>query len=144
MTRADLRQSVLAVSAAIKVFAVAPIRASRFGVLCALGLTGAAQQPSVPRFEVASIKRWERPTTSAPGVYRSVLAPPGSGIFNCSTTLAWLIAEAYGVQDFQLSGGEDWVRTERYDVAARAGRDVSEPELARWSRRFLRTDSSCV
>ena len=99
-------------------------------VCCALTLTGAAQQPSAPRFEVASINLWQRPTTSAPGVYRSVPAPPGSGIFNRSTTLAGLIAEAYDVQDFQLSGGEDWLRTERYDVAARAGRDVSEAELA--------------
>jgi uncharacterized protein (TIGR03435 family) len=106
-------------------------------VLCALTLTGAAQQPSAPRFEVSSIKLWQRPTTSAPGAYRSVPAPPGSGIFNRSTTLAWLIAEAYGVQDFQLSGGEDWVRTERYDVAARAGRDVSEAELGEMVKALL-------
>lgn len=106
-------------------------------VLCALTLAGAAQQPSTPRFAAASIKLWQRPTTSAPGVYRSVPAPPGSGIFNRSTTLAWLIAEAYGVQDFQLSGGEDWVRTERYDVAARAGRDVSETELGEMVKALL-------
>jgi uncharacterized protein (TIGR03435 family) len=106
-------------------------------VLCALTLTAAAQQPLAPRFEVASIKLWQRPTTSAPGVYRGVPAPPGSGIFNRSTTLAWLIAEAYGVQDFQVGGGEDWVRTERYDVAARAGRDVSDPELGEMVKALL-------
>jgi uncharacterized protein (TIGR03435 family) len=106
-------------------------------VLCALTLTGAAQQPSAPRFEVASIKLWQRPTTSAPGIYRGVPSPRGSGIFNRSTTLAWLIAEAYGVQDFQLSGGEDWLRTERYDVAARAGRDVSEAELGEMVKALL-------
>jgi len=106
-------------------------------VLCALTLAGAAQQPSAPRFEVASIKLWQRPTTSSPGVYRGVPAPPGSGIFNRSTTLAGLIAEAYDVQDFQLSGGEDWLRTERYDVAARAGRDVSEAELGEMVKGLL-------
>ena len=106
-------------------------------VLCALTLTGAAQQASALRFEVASIKLWQRPTTSAPGVYRSVPAPPGSGIFNRSTTLAGLIAEAYDVQDFQLSGGEDWLRTERYDVAARAGRDVSQVELGEMVKALL-------
>ena len=95
-----------------------------------------AQQPP-PRFEVASIKLWERPTTSAPGVYRAVPAPSGSGIFNRSTTLAWLISEAYDVHDFQVSGGEDWVRTERYDVAARAGRDVSEAELGEMVKALL-------
>ena len=106
-------------------------------VLCALTLTGAAQQPSAPRFEVASIKLWQRPITSAPGIYRGVPSPPGSGIFNRSTTLAWLIAEAYDVQDFQLSGGEDWLRTERYDVSARAGRDVSEAELGEMVKALL-------
>lgn len=106
-------------------------------VLCVLTLTGAAQQPSSPTFEVASIKLWQRPTTSAPGIYRGVPSPPGSGIFNRSTTLAWLIAEAYGVQDFQLSGGEEWLRTERYDVAARAGRDVSEAELGEMVKALL-------
>ena len=105
-------------------------------VLCALTVTVSAQAPA-PRFEVASIKLWQRPTTSAPGVYRGVPAPPGSGIFNRSTTLAWLIAEAYDVQDFQLSGGEDWLRTERYDVAARAGRDVSEAELGEMVKALL-------
>jgi uncharacterized protein (TIGR03435 family) len=104
------------------------------GALCALTLTGEAQQPQ-PRFEVASIKLWQRPTT--PGVYLPVPAPPGSGIFNRSTTLAGLIAEAYDVQDFQLSGGEDWLRTERYDVAARAGRDVSVAERGEMVKALL-------
>jgi uncharacterized protein (TIGR03435 family) len=107
------------------------------GVLCVLTIRGAAQQPPAPRFEVSSIKLWQRPTTSAPGVYRGVPAPPGSGIFNRSTTLAGLIAEAYDVHDFQLSGGEDWLRTERYDVAARAGRDVSEAELGEMVKALL-------
>jgi uncharacterized protein (TIGR03435 family) len=106
-------------------------------ILCAYAVAGAAQQPPAPRFEVSSIKLWQPPTTSAPGIYRGVPAPPGSGIFNRSTTLAWLIAEAYGVQDFQLSGGEDWLRTERYDVAARAGRDVSEAELGEMVKALL-------
>ena len=47
------------------------------GVLCVLTIRGAAQQPPAPRFEVSSIKLWQRPTTSAPGVYRAVPAPPG-------------------------------------------------------------------
>ena len=67
----------------------------------------------------------------------AVAAPPGSGIFNRSTTVAGLIAEAYEVQDFQLSGGEDWVRTERYDVAARAGREVSQAELREMVKALL-------
>ena len=106
---------------------------TRLGLLVGLAvaavpLLAAQQQSSTPRFEVASIKLWQPPTTRATSG-TVVFAPVGSGIFNRSTTVARLIAEAYEVQDFQLSGGEDWVRTERYDVAARAGREVSPTEL---------------
>jgi uncharacterized protein (TIGR03435 family) len=96
--------------------------------LSTLTVGSLAQQSSPPTFEVASIKLWQPPTTRATSV-TVVAAPVGSGIFNRSTTLSWLIAEAYDVHDFQVSGGEDWVRTERYDVAARAGREVSQTEL---------------
>jgi uncharacterized protein (TIGR03435 family) len=61
----------------------------------------------------------------------------GSGIFNRSTSVAGLIAEAYDVQDFQLSGGADWVRSDRYDVAARAGREVSQTELREMVKTLL-------
>ena len=108
------------------------------GVLCALGsVASIAQQPPAPlRFEVASIKLWQPPTTRATSV-TVVPAPVGSGIFNRSTTAAGLIAGAYEVQDFQLSGGEDWVRSERYDVAARAGREVSQTELREMVKTLL-------
>ena len=41
------------------------------------------------------------------------------------------------MQDFQLIGGENWVRTERYDVAARAGREVSQTELGEMVKALL-------
>ena len=107
-------------------------------VLCTLGgVASIAQQPPAPlRFEVASIKLWSPPTTRATSA-TVVAAPVGSGIFNRSTSAAGLIAEAYDVHDFQLSGGEDWVRTERYDVAARAGREVSKTELNEMAKALL-------
>ena len=101
-----------------------------------LAATAPPQQSPAPRFEVASIKRWSPPTTPVTGI-RAPAAPVGSGIFNRSTSVARLIAEAYEVQDFQLSGGEDWVRTERYDVAARAGREVSQAELREMVKALL-------
>ena len=108
-----------------------------FAALAVSALPPAAQQQSPPpRFEVASIKLWQPTTTRATSVV-AVGAPSGSGIFNRSMSLAGLIAEAYEVQDFQLSGGEDWVRTERYDVAARAGRDVSQTELKEMMKGLL-------
>ena len=107
------------------------------GILSGVTQITTAQQSPLPlRFEVASIRRWSPPTTRATSV-TAVAAPVGSGIFNRSTSVAGLIAEAYEVQDFRLSGGEDWVRSERYDVAARAGRDVSQTELREMVKALL-------
>jgi len=50
---------------------------------------------------------------------------------------AGLITYASDVQDFQLSGGENWVRTERYDVSARAGREASQAELREMVKALL-------
>jgi uncharacterized protein (TIGR03435 family) len=107
------------------------------GILSGVNQIATAQQsPSPLRFEVASIRRWSPPTTRATSV-TVVAAPVGSGIFNRSTSVAGLIAEAYEVQAFQLSGGEDWVRSERYDVAARAGREVSQTKLREMVKALL-------
>jgi uncharacterized protein (TIGR03435 family) len=96
-------------------------------IIAALSAVVTAQQSPTPRFEVASVKLWHLPTTPVTGTV--VGAPAGSGVFNRATTVAGLITYAYEVQDFQVNGGEEWVRTERYDVAARAGREVSPAEL---------------
>jgi uncharacterized protein (TIGR03435 family) len=96
-----------------------------------------AQQAFTLRFEVASIKLWHPPTTpvTAAAIPTTRLA---SGAFNRNrTTVAALITYAYDVQDFQLSGGEDWVRTEQYTVAARAGREVSLTELREMVKALL-------
>ena len=101
-----------------------------------LAATAQQQQSPAPRFEVASIKLWTPPTTPRTGIGVPAAAA-GSGVFNRATTVAGLITYAYEVQDFQLSGGEDWVRTERYDVAARAGREVSQAELREMVKALL-------
>ena len=105
-------------------------------LLSASGLVAAPQQSPTPRFEVASIKLWRPPTTPV-----TAAALPAthldSGAFNRAATVAALITLAYGVQDFQLSGGEDWVRTERYEVAARAGREISSTELREMVKALL-------
>ena len=106
------------------------------GILSGVTQIATAQQTAAPAFEVASIKPWSPPTARATSG-SVVAAPVGSGIFNRSTSAAGLIAEAYEVQDFQLSGGEDWVRSERYDVAARARREVSQTEIREMVKTLL-------
>lgn len=98
------------------------------GFLIAVSQVATAQQSPTLRFEVASVKLWRPPTTPVTSVGVAA-TPPGSDRFNRRNTVAALIAYAYDVQNHQLSGGPAWVRTDRYEVAARAGREVSQTEL---------------
>jgi bla regulator protein blaR1 len=41
-------------------------------------------------------------------------------------SVQWLIREAYGVQDYGLSGAPDWLKTERYDVEAKMEASVAD------------------
>ena len=79
----------------------------------------APQTPSTPAvpapsFEVASVK----PNHSGDMRIRFMGLP---GKLNISgTTAKMLIANAYGVKDFQVSGGPSWIESERYDIDAKA------------------------
>ena len=49
-----------------------------------------------------------------------------------------LIQVAYGVKDFQISGGPKWVGTERYDVVAKRAADgLSQQQLKAMLRTLL-------
>jgi bla regulator protein blaR1 len=75
------------------------------------GVQASENQPS---FEVASVK----PNTSA-GPNQIRIAMPGNGRFNITNMpLAELIRFAYELQPFQLTGGPDWVNSQRFDVTA--------------------------
>ena len=81
--------------------------------------------PSKPTFEVASVKERELPLPTR--VVAGPVAPGGA--FNRTTTIARLILYAYDLQDYQLEGGPNWLRSDIYDIAARAGREVTVGEL---------------
>ena len=67
-----------------------------------------------PSFEVASVK----PNTST-GPNQIRVGMPGNGRFNITNMpLAELIRFAYESQPFQLTGGPDWVNSQRFDVTA--------------------------
>lgn len=69
-------------------------------------------------FEVASIKRAARPTP--PG---GIGALPGGGIRAESMTLKALVAFAWRLQSFQVSGGPRWLDSEYYDIVAKSSDD---------------------
>ena len=91
-----------------------------------------AQAP--PEFEVASVK-----PNMANDRLVAIRVGPG-GIFTArGYTLVLLIQRAYGVMDWNVSGGPGWIRTDRYDVAAKANvqGDLTEAQLQPMLARLL-------
>ena len=89
------------------------------------GADGSAQS-SRPRFEVASIKRNMAGRPPSP-ITR--YARPGGRFVATNLTLSKVIQFVHRVQDVQVIGGPDWVRNERFDINATAGREVPEEEI---------------
>ncbi|MGD1093584.1 MAG: TIGR03435 family protein [Bryobacteraceae bacterium] len=87
-----------------------------FGLLGVLPGFGQANsdQAARPEFEVASIK----PHTA--GDRNMLIRFQPGGLLNVSgMTLKLLMTIAYGVQDYQISGGLSWVGSDRYDIVAK-------------------------
>lgn len=91
--------------------------------VCALALLvstaaiGFGQNQAPLTFEVASIK-----PTSADDRRSAIQFQPGGGFRASGVTLKMLLALAYDVREFQISGGPNWIATERFDITARAER----------------------
>lgn len=82
--------------------------------LMALTLTAVAQPAKPLKFEVASI---EPANPDAKG--SSVMTDKVGGLRCENMPIRALITMAYGIRDFQLSGGPGWVGTERFDIMAK-------------------------
>ncbi len=94
-------------------------------VVCAVAPFCLAQQPSVlatPAFEVASVKPWASRELGGVHTY------PGGRVALRGCTLHYLIEQAFHVQPFQVSGGPDWMQSERYDI------DAKPPESSKSSQ----------
>lgn len=71
-------------------------------------------KPPASNFAVASIR------LSDPKAQRmSFEVTPDGGIRATAVTLRVLLQKAYGVDDFQIEGGPNWARSERFDVFAK-------------------------
>lgn len=82
----------------------------------AFGQTTAAR----PEFEVASIKR-----NNSGNIGMMISPRPGGRFVARNVPIEALIAFAYRIQDFQLSGAPVWLKSERYDLEAKAEGDAS-------------------
>jgi uncharacterized protein (TIGR03435 family) len=94
---------------------------------------GRAQTPAgAPAvFEVASIK------LNKSGARGGRFSTETSGIVATNMPLRTFIKAAYGVQDYQLSGGPGWLDSERYDIAAKSEGAVLDDKLLLMLRALL-------
>jgi len=92
------------------------IKTAALAVIAATALTqSSGQSPaSKPTFEVASIK----PADPNDRNTRVGFEPGGRFVAN-GINLSLLIQQAYGVRDFQISGGPSWIRSERFNISAK-------------------------
>jgi len=94
--------------------------------LVVLGLLGMLSQGAAqtkPSFEVATVK------PNASGDNRiAILRQPGGRFVATGVSLKMLMGFAYGVRDFQISGGPGWIATDRWNIEARA-EEASIPAL---------------
>jgi uncharacterized protein (TIGR03435 family) len=74
-------------------------------------------------FGAASIK------PARPGVRGYSIRPLPGRMSAENVTLKLLIGEAYNVHDFQISGGPNWIDSDRYDVEAKADGDPGRKQL---------------
>jgi len=93
-----------------------------------------SQPKSSTEFEVASV----RPNMADDRIVTINVGP--SGRFTArGYTLVLLLQRAYGVMDWNLTGGPAWIRSDRFDVAAKANvsGNLTEPELQPMLQRLL-------
>ncbi|HEY3043698.1 MAG TPA: TIGR03435 family protein [Vicinamibacterales bacterium] len=85
-----------------------------------------------PGFEVASVK----PNRSGdPG--GSFGGRPGGQLVVRNYTLRDIIRNTYGLQNFQIVGGPDWIESDRFDIVAKAVDDAPPARMMLMARTLL-------
>jgi bla regulator protein blaR1 len=92
-----------------------------------------AAQESTLRFDVSSIK----PNVSSDGSF-SFRPDPADGFFRTNYPLFdGVIRYAYEMQAFRVIGAPEWTRTDRFDIAAKASRPITDSERRLMVRALL-------
>src|SRR5947208_13567123 len=96
--------------------------------------TAFAQVQAPTEFEVASL----RPNMANDRIV-TINVGPGGRFAARGYTLVLLMQRAYGVMDWNVSGGPGWIRTDRWDVTAKASisGDLKESQLQPMLQRLL-------
>ena len=100
--------------------------------LTSIAALTAAQAPAQkPMFEVASI----RPANSGrPGMSMQTEVGRFKAI---NVTVSFLIQYAYGIKDFQLSGGPGWMASDKFDIDAKGEAKTGDREFPPMMRTLL-------
>jgi bla regulator protein blaR1 len=94
-------------------------------VVSAIPVLGQAPQEPKPKFEVATIK------PSDPGQRGSrAQVQPGGRVVISGVPVRDMMALAYRVRDFQITGGPGWLATDGWDIEARAEAGSFSPPTA--------------
>jgi uncharacterized protein (TIGR03435 family) len=101
-------------------------------LIFAVSLLGQSSRPAAPVFEAASVKR----NTSGSENSERNLGAGGRMVFT-NFRLPSLVAAAYEVEEFQVTGGPSWMATERFDIVAIAGTPAPLPQLNQMLRTLL-------
>ncbi|HEX8924419.1 MAG TPA: M56 family metallopeptidase, partial [Terriglobales bacterium] len=106
------RKSLLFAAAIVLV--ISPVG---YGVLHGQSSTDQARMetsaPEIPKYEVATVK----PSTEQDGRIRMMMTPDGAE-FN-GVQVQMLLQQAFGVERDRIDGAPDWVRSRRFDIAAK-------------------------
>jgi uncharacterized protein (TIGR03435 family) len=105
-------------------------------VRAALAASQPRQEARAQTFEVASIKM---NTSSSPASSVALRLLPGGRVFAQNVPLRDVIRSAYGLEEDQVEGGPSWLRSDRFDIEARAPGDTAT-DTARAMVRTLLTD----
>ena len=93
-----------------------------------------AQSPAPVEFEVASVRR-----NTLDDRIVTINVGPGGRFAARGYTLVLLMQRAYAVMDWNVTGGPSWIRTDRFDVVAKANvaGDLTEAQLRPMLARLL-------
>lgn len=120
-----------------------------FAVLCCFAQVMGAQQNAgeairdEPRFEVASIKVVAEDAVTTCGdlpcanLTPRVVDPQRFRAMTALTAPMGLIEWAYGVRNFQVVGGPDWLSHEKFEIQATAGRSSDPDQFKRMMQQLL-------
>jgi len=102
-------------------------------IALAVMLAGVILAQEGPKFEVASIKPSD-PNANGSMVQNS----PGGRVRMTNTTLKNLIANAYEVRFFQVTGGPEWADSARFDIEAKGEAGAKQKDFAPMLRALLK------